>query len=126
VLLCVAVCCSVLQCVAVCCSVVQCVAVCYRVLQCVTVRCSALQCVAVCYSVLQCVAVCGSVCQYDYTYRDIPFIDKFFSRQISREVPIQDFFLMQTIPSQRHSHTGLVLFRKTFALYGVASVSRID
>jgi len=35
VLLCVALCCSVLQCVAVCCSVLQCVAVCCSVLQCV-------------------------------------------------------------------------------------------
>ena len=39
-LLCVAVCCSVLQCVAVCCSVLQCVAVCCRLLQCVAVCCS--------------------------------------------------------------------------------------
>ena len=36
--LCVAVCCSVLQCVAVCCSVLQCVAVCCRLLQCVDQR----------------------------------------------------------------------------------------
>jgi len=53
VLLCVAVCCSVLQCVAVCCSVLQCVAVCCSVLQCVAV-CSVLQCAAVRCSVLQC------------------------------------------------------------------------
>ena len=46
-LLCVAVCCSVLQCVAVFCSVLQCVAVCCSVLQCVAVCCSVLQCVAV-------------------------------------------------------------------------------
>jgi len=50
-LLCVAVCCSVLQCVAVCCSVLQCVAVCLQwVAVCcsvLAVRCSALQCVAV-------------------------------------------------------------------------------
>ena len=39
-LLCVAVCCSVLQCVAVYCSVLQCVAVCCSVLQCVAVCCS--------------------------------------------------------------------------------------
>ena len=36
--LCVAVCCSVLQCVAVCCSVLKCVAVCCSVLQCVVVK----------------------------------------------------------------------------------------
>ena len=47
--LCVAVCCIVLQCVAVCCSVLQCVAVC----------CSVLQCVAECCRVLQSVAVGG-------------------------------------------------------------------
>jgi len=69
--LCVAVCCSVLQCVAVCCSVLQCVAVqLYRQLVeqskydkdavwlwqvlCVAVCCCVLQCVAVCCSVLQC------------------------------------------------------------------------
>ena len=45
-------------CLAVCCSVLQCVAVRCSALQCVAVRCSALQCVAVCCSVLQCVAVC--------------------------------------------------------------------
>ena len=58
---CVAVCCSVLQCVAVCCSVLQCVAVCCSVLQCIAVCCSVLQCVAVCCSVLQCTAVYRSV-----------------------------------------------------------------
>jgi len=47
-LLCVVVCCCLLDCVAVCCSVLQCVAVCCSVLQCVAVCCSALQCVAVC------------------------------------------------------------------------------
>jgi len=84
-IVCVAVCCSVLQCVAVCCRVLQCVAVCCGVLQttsqrsalelflrvtqthfkdCGAVCCSVLQCVAVChcgevcYSVLHCVAVC--------------------------------------------------------------------
>jgi len=35
-MLCVTVCCSVLQCVAVCCSVLQCIAVCCSVLQCDT------------------------------------------------------------------------------------------
>ena len=44
-MLCVAVCCSVLQCVAVCCSASQYVAVGCSVLQCVAVCCSALQCV---------------------------------------------------------------------------------
>ena len=44
-------------CVAVCCSVLQCVAVCCSVLQCGTVCCSMVQCVAVCCSVLQCVAM---------------------------------------------------------------------
>jgi len=58
-LLCVAVCCGVLQCGAVCCSVLQCVAVCCSVLQCVAVCCSSL----VCCSVLQCVAVCCSLLQ---------------------------------------------------------------
>ena len=88
-LLCVAVCCRVLQGVAerfsaellcMCCSncsvwcvqilahgyMMQCVAVNCSVLQCVVVWCSVLQCVqcvAVCYSVLQCVAVCCSVLQ---------------------------------------------------------------
>jgi len=84
-LVCVAICCSVLQCVAVCCSVLQCVAVCCSVLQrkryralpigslfiagvggvvcrclsqCVPVCCSVLQRVAACCSVLQRVAVC--------------------------------------------------------------------
>ena len=87
-IVCVAVCCSVLQCVAVCCRVLQCVAVCCGVLQTTSQRsalelflrvtqthfkdrgavcCSVLQCatvaqcVAVCYIVLQCVAVCCSV-----------------------------------------------------------------
>jgi len=41
-------------CVAVCCSVLQCVAACCSVVQCVAVWCSVLQCVAVCCSVLQC------------------------------------------------------------------------
>jgi len=72
VLLCVAVCCSVLQCVAVCCSVYEsplhppasCAhskiwVMCCSVLQCVAVCCSVLQCVAVCCSVLQCVALCS-------------------------------------------------------------------
>ena len=59
--LCVAVCCSVLQCVAVCYSVLQCVAVCcysevYSILE-----CCVLECVAVCRSVLQCVAVFQNV-----------------------------------------------------------------
>jgi len=62
-MLCVTVCCSVLQCVAVCCSVLQCVAVCGSVLQCVAVCGTVLRCVAVCGSVLQCDAVCGSVWQ---------------------------------------------------------------
>jgi len=44
---------QVLLCVAVCRSVLQCVAVCRSVLQCVAVCCSVLQCVAVCCSVLQ-------------------------------------------------------------------------
>ena len=58
-LVCVAVCCNMLQCVEVCCSVLQqCVAACCRVLQCAVVRCRVLQCVAVCCSALQCVAVC--------------------------------------------------------------------
>ena len=52
---CVAVCCSVLQCGAVCCSVVQCGAVWCSVLQCGAVWCSVVQCVAVCCSVLQCI-----------------------------------------------------------------------
>jgi len=74
---CVAVCCSVLQCVAVCCSVLQrvqtckCVAdmhecgrgSCCSVLQCDAVCCSVLQYVAVCCSGLQWVAVCCSVLQ---------------------------------------------------------------
>jgi len=61
-LLCVALCCSVLPCAAVCCSVLQCAAA--------AVRCSVLQCVsmfwwwlkAVCCSVLQCVVQCVAVC----------------------------------------------------------------
>jgi len=58
-ILCVAVCCSVLQYVAVRCSVFERVAVCCSVLQCVAV----LQCFAVRCSVLQRVAVCCSVLQ---------------------------------------------------------------
>ena len=60
---CVAVCCSVLQCVAVCCSVLQCECrVSHMILvsseSCIKVHVlSVLQCVAVCCSVLQCVAV---------------------------------------------------------------------
>jgi len=50
IILCVAVCCSVLQCVAVC------VAVCCSVLKCVAV------CAAVYCTVLQCVSVCAAVC----------------------------------------------------------------
>jgi len=82
VLLCVAVCCSVLQCVAVCCSVLQCVAVCCSDVECPALSSSLLQCVAACCrqsrhvsnllqgvsvavvcccSVLQCAAVCCSV-----------------------------------------------------------------
>ena len=45
-------------CVAVCCSVLQCVAVCGNVLQCVAMCCSVLQCVAACCNVWQSVAVC--------------------------------------------------------------------
>jgi len=73
--LCVSVCCRVLQGVAVCCSVLQCVAVCCGVfnarqpgtmnIQSVyssEVMC--ILCVAVCCSVLQCVAVCCSVSRY--------------------------------------------------------------
>jgi len=81
-LLCVIVCCSVLQCVAVCCSIPYCqyvdqqsqqhppphqrVAACCSVLQCVAVCCSVLLCVTVCCSVLQRVAACCSLpyCQY--------------------------------------------------------------
>jgi len=66
--LCVAVCCGVLQCVAVLrhqeCrrvqlkpAVLQCVAVCCSVLPCDTERHSMLQCVAACCSVMQCNAV---------------------------------------------------------------------
>jgi len=80
VLLCVALCCSVLQCVAVCCGVavccsvlqsrhasrwadvLQCVAVCCSVLQFVAARSSMLQCIKVCYSALMCVAVYVKVC----------------------------------------------------------------
>ena len=46
-LVCVAVCCSVLQCVAVYCSVLQRVAVCCSVLQCIAVCCCMLPCVAI-------------------------------------------------------------------------------
>ena len=72
VLQCIAVCCSVLQCVAVSCSVLQCAAVCCSVLQCFAACCSVLQCVAVCCSVLQCVAVCCSVLQCVAVRRDSP------------------------------------------------------
>ena len=61
VLLCAAVCRSVLQCDAVCCSASVCVAVVWRVLQWVTVYYSVGQCIAVCCSVFQCAAVCCSV-----------------------------------------------------------------
>jgi len=47
-----------LICVALCCSVLQCVAVCCSALQCVVLRCSVLQCVAVCCSALHCDATC--------------------------------------------------------------------
>jgi len=66
-LLCLAVCCSVLQCVAVCCNVLQCVALCCTVLHCVAACCSVLQCVALCCRVLlrgavwRSVAQCGAV-----------------------------------------------------------------
>jgi len=60
-LLCVAVCCCVLQSVAVCCSLLLCVAVCCCVLQSVAVCCNLLLCVAVCCCVLQSVAVCCSL-----------------------------------------------------------------
>ena len=50
--LCVAVCCSMLQYVAVCCSMLQYVAVCCSMLQYVAVCCSVLQCVAVCFGAL--------------------------------------------------------------------------
>jgi len=85
--LCVAVCCSVLQGVAVCCSALQCVAVCCSVLPCVAVCCSVLQkvyngcyrvisvegkegsvlldkVVALCCSMLQCVAVYCNLLRY--------------------------------------------------------------
>jgi len=84
-MLCVAVCCRVLQCVAGCCSVLQCVAGCCRVLPCIVashdaaerfrafrerlqgsqyvVCCRVLQGVAVCCSLLQDVAVCCRVLQ---------------------------------------------------------------
>ena len=65
-ILCVAVCCSVLQCVALCCSAISrwfTDAVCCSALQCVAVCCSMLQCVGVRYlddSLILCVAVCCS------------------------------------------------------------------
>jgi len=67
--LCVAVCCSVLQCVAVCCSVLQCLAVSCSVLQCVA-QCVERECLhcglclyACFHRVLQCLAVSCSVSQ---------------------------------------------------------------
>jgi len=45
-LMCVAMCCSMMQIVALCCSVLQCVAVCCSVMQCVAVCCSVLQYIA--------------------------------------------------------------------------------
>jgi len=53
VLLCVAMCCRVLQCGAVCRNIIQCVAVCCHVLQCGAVCCNVMPCVAMCCSVLQ-------------------------------------------------------------------------
>jgi len=51
VLLCLVVCCSVLQCVAVCCSMLQYVATCCNVLHCVALLCNVLQHDTVSYSV---------------------------------------------------------------------------
>ena len=62
-LLCVAVCCRVLQCVAVCCSEMQGVPVC----------CSVLQCVAVCCGVLQCLAV-SKCCAFSVLYSTSLFL----------------------------------------------------
>jgi len=55
-ILCVAVCCSVLQCVAVCCSVLQLIKSFLNKPTCVAVCCGVLLCVAVCCRVRQCVA----------------------------------------------------------------------
>ena len=65
------VCCSVLQCVVVCCSVLQCVAVYIHLFThlCVYVWCTCLlQCVAVCCSVLQCVALCIHLLTHSCVY----------------------------------------------------------
>jgi len=56
-------CWSVLECVGVCCSVLQCVALCCSGVQCGAVRCSASQWGAVWCSALQCGAVCCSALQ---------------------------------------------------------------
>ena len=68
-MMCVAVCCGVLQCVVVCCSVLQCVAVCCSMLQCVAGCCSVLQCVAVCCSVLQCSVATVCCCSHTVLQR---------------------------------------------------------
>jgi len=63
-LVCVVVCCGVLQCVAVCCSVLDCGAVWYSESKCVAVRCNTLQCdpeLTVRRSGLQYVTLCCSV-----------------------------------------------------------------
>ena len=72
-----AVCCSVLRCVAVrsiTCTYthkcVMCVAVCCSMLQCVAACCSVLQCITVCCSVLQCVA-CVSPCTQSLAFTHI-------------------------------------------------------
>ena len=84
-LICVAVCCSVLQQVATCCSVLQCVAMCcspqtiiyeihhLRVALCcsIAVCCSVMQCVAVCCSELQCAVVCCSLLQFAAVCRSV-------------------------------------------------------
>jgi len=92
-LVCVAVCCSVLQCVAVCCSVLQCVAVCcsvssfsvkhdsvhddalqdmttYRIviIVCVAVCCSVLQCVVPGWSAMTLFCVCATCVAYHGTH----------------------------------------------------------
>ena len=123
-MLCVALCCSVLPCVAVCCSVLQCVAWCRRVLQRVAVCCSVLQCVAVCCSVLQCVAVCCSVLQCLAACCSVlQYVPVCWARLVCAGLFPQTSPTMCGRFAERELHTEALY--KSSTHYGVASISRL-
>jgi len=68
---CVAVCCSVLQCVAVCCSVLQCVDKLHHEVTHVRVMLASCYCCTQLSCVCVCVCVCVYVCVYDMTYLSV-------------------------------------------------------